>query len=567
MSQDYDVLTRPNITPQDRPIRGRESEMKQNAAGGYVFCITAWDQFRRFLIIGAASGTYYVEKKDHAFENIDVVKKCIQQDGKKAVDTIIEISSKGIAAKNDPALYALALCAASDSVTTRQYALSNLDKVARIPTHLFTFWKYVRTMRGMGRSLIKAIRQWYQHKSATQLAYHIAKYQQREGMSQRDMLRIAHPTPITNEQAMVFGYATDKIKYDGENFVSYVNALDKKDEWKTTPKNKIWVPFQNINLPPEISILEGVEKIKHVSTVKDAAKIIAAYKLTHEMVPNEWKSHAEIWEALLPNLPLTALMRNLAKMTSIGLLAPLSDATKYAMSKFEDKDYIHKSRLHPINILVAYKTYKGGQGIKGSLEWRPVQQIVSALEGAFYKSFENVEPTNLNTLISLDVSGSMSWGSVSGVSILNAAEISACMAMVTARTEPHYEIMGFASFYKDLAINKTDMLEDVLRKTRQNNFGGTDCALPMQWALTNKLPVDTFIIYTDNETWMGVKGHPSERLKQYRNDMGRSSRLIVCATSSTGFTIADPNDPGMLDICGFGTDTPALISAFAKGEF
>jgi 60 kDa SS-A/Ro ribonucleoprotein len=567
MSQDYDVLTRPNVTPQDRPIRGRESEMKQNAAGSYVFCITAWDQFRRFLLIGAASGTYYVEKKDHAFDNIDVVKKCIQQDGKKAVDTIIEISSKGIAAKNDPALYALALCASSDNVTTRQYALSNLDKVARIPTHLFTFWKYVRTMRGMGRSLVKAVRRWYQYKSASQLAYHIAKYQQREGMSQRDMLRLAHPIPITNEQAMVFGYATEKLKYDGQNFVAYANSLDKKDEWKTTPKNQIWVPVQKINLPPEISILEGVEKIKHVSTAKEAAKVIAAYKLTHEMVPNEWKNSVEVWEALLPNLPLTALMRNLAKMTAIELLAPLSDATKYVTSKFADAEYIHKSRLHPINILVAHKTYQGGAGIKGSLTWKPVQQIVSALEDAFYKSFDNVEPTNLNTLISLDVSGSMSWGSVSGVGTLNAAEISACMAMVTARKESHYEIMGFTHVYKDLRITKNDSLSTVLQKTRQNNFGATDCAIPMQWALLNRVPVDTFVVYTDNETWAGKNGHPSEKLKQYRNEMERPSRLIVCATSSTGFTIADPNDPGMLDICGFGTDTPALISAFAKGEF
>jgi 60 kDa SS-A/Ro ribonucleoprotein len=568
MSQDYDVLTRPNTTPQNKPIRGRESEMKQNNAGGFVFCVTPWDQFRRFLITGAASGTYYVNKKDFALDNIDNIKKCIVQDGIKAVDLIVDISHRGLAAKNDPALYALALCAAADSVATRRYALANLDKVARIPTHLFTFWKYIRTMRGMGRTLIKAVRSWYLTKSPSQLAYHIAKYQQREGIAQKDMLRLAHPIPITNEHAMVFGYATDKIKYDGEKFISYVTTLDKgSEDWKKLPKDKIWIPLTAISLPNDIRILEGVEKIKYVSTAKDAAKIIAAYGLTHEMVPNEWKNHSEVWEALLPNLPLTALIRNLAKMTSIDLVAPMSDATKFIMSRLCDKDYIHKSRLHPLNILVALKTYSGGKGIKGSLEWKPVTQIKDSLEGAFYLAFENVTPSGLNTLIALDVSGSMSWGAVSGIGVLNAAEVSACMAMVTARTEPNYEIFGFASTFKDLKISKIDTLNQVLEKTRKNNFGGTDCSLPMQYALQHKIPVDTFVIYTDNETWAGHTGHPSEWIKRYRKEMDKAARLIVCATTATQVSIADPQDPGMLDIAGFGSDTPALISAFAKGEF
>ena len=46
-------------------------------------------------------------------------------------------------------------------------------------------------------------------------------------------------------------------------------------------------------------------------------------------------------------------------------------------------------------------------------------------------------------------------------------------------------------------------------------MGGTDCAIPMQYAKDRKLDVDVFIVYTDSETWFG-KVHPSVALKQYR---------------------------------------------------
>jgi len=35
--------------------------------------------------------------------------------------------------------------------------------------------------------------------------------------------------------------------------------------------------------------------------------------------------------------------------------------------------------------------------------------------------------------------------------------------------------------------------------------------------------------------------------------------------TATNFTIADPSDPGMLDIAGFDSAVPTLITDFARG--
>ena len=74
------------------------------------------------------------------------------------------------------------------------------------------------------------------------------------------------------------------------------------------------------------------------------------------------------------------------------------------------------------------------------------------------------------------------------------------------------------------------------------------------------------ILYTDSETYFG-KIHPFEALKKYRKEMNLpESKLVVVGMQSNGFTIADPNDPGMLDVVGFDSATPEIITNFSAGK-
>jgi 60 kDa SS-A/Ro ribonucleoprotein len=96
-------------------------------------------------------------------------------------------------------------------------------------------------------------------------------------------------------------------------------------------------------------------------------------------------------------------------------------------------------------------------------------------------------------------------------------------------------------------------------------MGGTDCALPMVWALKNRVEVDTFQVYTDNETWHGAI-HPHQALREYRQKMGIDARLVVVAMTAGGASIADPSDPGQLDVSGFDSSVPNLLSDFSRGD-
>ena len=61
--------------------------------------------------------------------------------------------------------------------------------------------------------------------------------------------------------------------------------------------------------------------------------------------------------------------------------------------------------------------------------------------------------------------------------------------------------------------------------------------------------------------------HPFEALKNYRSKMGvPDAKLVVMGMTSTDFTIAEPTDPGMLDVCGFDSAIPEIVRSFALGQ-
>ena len=131
-----------------QPIPG--SGQVQNNARGFAWAVDNWTRLDRFLILGTDGGTFYVGERKLTIDNAQAVLDCLAEDGLKTVDRIVEISTNGRAAKNDPALFALAIAAADSNEATRKAALAALPKVARIGTHLFHFMHFVEGFRGWG---------------------------------------------------------------------------------------------------------------------------------------------------------------------------------------------------------------------------------------------------------------------------------------------------------------------------------------------------------------------------------------------------------------------------------
>ena len=96
---------------------------------------------------------------------------------------------------------------------------------------------------------------------------------------------------------------------------------------------------------------------------------------------------------------MTAMIRNLGKMSAIGLLKPLSSHATLVCNRLREEDLLRKARIHPFNVLVALSTYRSGSGDKGKLKWEVNQSIVQALDDAFYMSFKVCMPTIVKSLV------------------------------------------------------------------------------------------------------------------------------------------------------------------------
>ena len=518
-----------------------------NSAGGYTFQLTPQKQLERFLLLGCDGGTYYASEKKLTVENAKVVIACLNADPIGTVETIASYSESGRAPKNDPAIFALAIAAGHQHPLARSAALKALPRVCRIGTHLFQFAEAVNSFRGWGSGLKKAVAGWYDEKSVKDVMYQVAKYGQRNGWSHADLFRLAHPrTAPTGERALVYRYIVSGDTAQGKRLVKGKGSL---------PDREYEVYGQ---LP---AYLFAFEQLKKTRDPKEAVFLIREWGFTHEMVPSEVKNSAEVWEALSEKMPMTAMIRNLAKMTAVGLIAPLGRNTKKIADKIANQEALVKAKVHPLSVLSALRVYSSGHGDKGSLSWTPNQRIVDSLNEAFYLAFGSVQPTNKATGLFVDVSGSMTMGTIAGIPGMTPRDVSAALALVAARTEPNYHVAGFSGGMRDLKISPSMRLDQVLQVMNGLPFDTTNCALPMMWAHQHNVGVENFVIYTDNETYFSSP-HPHQALEMFRKKSGIPAKLAVVGLTATSFSIANPSDAGMLDVVGGDSALPQILSDF-----
>ena len=303
-------------------------------------------------------------------------------------------------------------------------------------------------------------------------------------------------------------------------------------------------------------------------TAKDTSKAITILKqnprLQREHIPTEHMSSSAIWDVLLEGMGLEALIRNLGKLSQIGLAAQKRVRICEMLTNAEN---VRRSRVHPLKIFIGSKTYGAGKGELGKMTWPVVSEIANTLTQTFKLAFGNVSKSGKRMMIALDVSGSMDCA-CAGASNITCREGETALALVQVAIEgtANVYIRGFTNtfFNFDGKIRPEMTIQDAIRATSAP-FGATDCALPMVTALKDRTPVDVFVVYTDSETYAPTI-HPQVALEQYRKGMGIDAKLIVVGMVSNNLSIADPSDRNILNLAGFDTATPELISMFSRGE-
>ena len=527
----HQVYTAP--TPQSEPLNGQV----KNSAGGYSFPVDDEVRMHRFLILGSEGGSYYASERELTLENIKGVRRRVQEDGIAAVRQIQDVSLNRRAPKRSPTLFALATAACFGDEETRKLAYQVMPEIARSGNDLFEFVKYADSMRGWGRMRRNAVANWYLGKTDEQLAYQVVKYRQRHRWTHRDLLRQAHPKPPTGST--------------NQEILQWVTQQTAPSELLATRMIHTFLEAQAETDP------------------KKLAQLISAQKLPWEAVPAKMLQHPEIWRALAPDMLDDAFVRNLGNLTKSRAITPMDSS--WAVERLHNLTKVRHNadgatlpgRSHPLAILTALMVYRSGKSVRGNSKWDPVAQVTNALDQVFDQTFVHAPQTNKRIYLGIDVSGSMGSHTINNIQGFTARMAAAAMAMAVARREPNHYIAAFSHKMVPLDITAGDSLTDVVQKTSNIPMRRTDCAQPILDALEKKMPVDCFIILTDNESWAG-NIHPAEALRKYRKEMRIPAKLIATALVANEYSVADPTDAGMMDLVGFDTAIPQLIADFCQ---
>src|SRR6478609_348691 len=523
-----------------------------NNAGGYVYEVRDLQQFQRFLFLGSEKGTYYVSEQKLTVENIQCVERLLARNcGEDMLALMRKINEENRNAKSGPMLFSVAYLAKMGNLDLRRKVYACLQEFLRIPTQLFEFLTYAKEISkskkdsvGWGRLQRDFIQKWYTNKHIDDLTYQVTKYYQRNGWSHRDVFRLAHVVPEAyervSERALLYRWVVKK-EVDA--------TLEIDGQTKTGDFLRAYAKLQGTTGDDEENVAEVV-------------KMINQHRFVREHIQTNLLNSKPVWEALLQDMPLGALIRNLNKLTKLGIFDGYfsNEQLKRVCDKLRDEKILSKARIHPLKLMIAMRTYSKGKGDKGGMTWTPNQDILNALNDSYYKSFKYAKPTGKRFFIGLDVSGSMTCGSCSGTNI-TPREASACLALTMMNLEPNCILKGFSHELVDVPISPKRRLDDNINVIDRIPFGATDLSLPIRYAQKKNIPVDCFIILSDNETYCGSV-HPSDCLRAYRKKMGIDACYINVQMTATKFSVADPEDLKSLEIAGFDSGMMETIAEF-----
>lgn len=524
------------FTPQTQAIPGREAEMVANNAGGYGFVLDDWERLMRFLILGSDGGTYYVGEQKLTAQNAEVAIRCIKADGVRVIELACNVNVNNRAPKVGQQLFVLALAMKHGDQATKNAVRAAASKMLRTGTHLLHFVAMLDSLGGWNRSKRRLIADWF-GQEPDKVAFQCLKYQRRDSWSMRDVLRVAHVKPFTPEHNPVLAWVVGK------------------DNGEMPGLPKILQCYRYM------SEAVGTENMSCV----EAALVGIKNGLPREALPTEALSDLSVQRAMLPDMPIHALIRNLGNLTASGLFDGSGNPDLVA-AKLMNKETLRRSRVHPFAILLATLVYKSGAGFRGSKTWVPNATILAALEDAYDLAFDSVTPTGRRILIGIDVSASMSSHSCIGTPI-KASTAAAAMAITLARLEPHATVITFdTEFRKIVPITKRTGIASL----DNARGGGTDLTAPVRWAMQSgvlrgkimeKQAFDAVVLLTDNETWAGSR-HSTQALAAYRKEIGLPVKLVCCSFAANHASVVDPQDPLQFGCAGLDANLPSLVSDF-----
>ncbi|WP_405888910.1 TROVE domain-containing protein [Streptomyces sp. NBC_01136] len=333
------------------------------------------------------------------------------------------------------------------------------------PGEMLGYWtsKYGRKLpKPVKRGIADAVQRLYTGKSL--LKYDTASKGYRFG----DVLNLVHAAPGPGKpwQGDLFQYALDR-RHNPDAAVP---------------------PTSNRTLTARQELMAlSLEERRAVVTSEGGAERLAAAGMTWEALAGwiQGPMDAAAWEAIIPNMGVMALARNLRNFDEAGVS---DEVAAQICARFTDPEQVARSRMFPFRWWAAYKHAP-------SLRW------AHALEQALGHSLANVPALSGRTLILVDRSPSMFPGyhfSTPNQSDITLAEQAAVFGSALAMRAESPTLIEFGGSSKAIDVPKGGSVLKLIEQYGQNDGTDIPTAIKKHYSGHNRV-----IIVTDEQTRPG----------------------------------------------------------------
>ena len=443
------------------------------------------EQYLQTLLSNTFGNTFYANAKTMIAESTAIHDAMLLEDPLFASKALVYAREKGYM-RTQP-IYGLArlfgIGGGAEGLTGYELAQNIFDRVIRTPNDLADFTAIVKTLRKGegGRAIKRAAGKWL-IKNLDE--YRVIKYgaEKSEGAySLRDMLQVYHPK--AGKRIPLFDY----IMGGGPRLENgYVEGL-KQIGW--------------------------FETLKSVNTEEGKVNAIIEGRLPHEVATSFAGSSKKVWAAIVPNLPIFALLRNLATLERHGVA---DEQRAIIEGKLLDPETIRKSMILPFRFVEAVKHV--------SAPW-----LADAVRGALDIACENVPDIPGITDVALDISGSMQSY------IQTAAVFGVCLAR---KSKLSGKLWVFDTILDEI---KVSMRDTILSQAGQVYArGGTDHTVVMKHLLEERRKLDNLIYITDEQQNTGMP--LIDYVDEYRRRVNPKLKLFVVDVGPYHNAISPPDE-------------------------
>lgn len=506
----------------------------QNRAGFPAWEPTLEGQYLQTLLTNTFGNTFYASAQELVAEAEEVHGRMLAADPAFAAQALAFAREEGFM-RSQP-LYGLARLAAVDGPL---FAWA-FPRVVKTPKDLADFATLVKALRGGsegGRRIKRVAGAWL---LANLTEYWAIKYGARDrgsGYGLRDLLRVYHPRAGEPNAlvARVLGKdagAAELPQLDGHTAAG--RGAERAAGGRDRPRQR------SVTGQPRsaerLDRYEAFATLKAARTAEEKVAAIRAGRLPHEVVTPFAGQDPVVWDALVRELPVFALLRHLAALERHGV----AEAQRaYIVGKLTDPEVIRRSKILPFRFAVAARKVESA--------W-----LADALREALELSFENVPDIPGRTAVLLDRSGSMAG-------FMETAAIFAVATLKKARLDGR--LLAFDHELEEVRVSLRDSV--LTQAAAITARGGTDTALPLRRLLADRDVVDNIVLVTDEQQNAGAPFF--EVLSAYRQKVNRAVRVFVIDVAPYRSAVTPPGAPGTWVVYGWSDQALRYVSLTAQG--